>query len=166
MKTAKRIDSDYLRSVIFGCEDGLVSTTGAVIGISVGSRDPSVVILAGLVIIAVEAISMGAGQFLSEKAVHELEPGRHHDSLIVGALLMFFSYIGAGLVPLLPFLLFGLNVATVLSGILAFASLFLLGYLKGRVIGIPKLRSGIEILVVGGVATAIGILVGVLLKTS
>jgi len=161
-----RVDGDYLRSVIFGCEDGLVSTTGSVIGISVGAGDPKIVIMAGLVIIAVEAISMGAGQFLSEKAVHELEPGKHHDSLLVGSLLMFISYFLAGMIPLTPFLLFSLNTATVTSAILAFFSLFILGYVKGRIIGISKIRSGIEILVVGGIATGIGILVGILLKAN
>lgn len=161
-----RVDGDYLRSVIFGCEDGLVSTTGSVIGISVGARDPKIVIMAGLVIIAVEAISMGAGQFLSEKAVHELEPRKHHDNLLVGSLLMFISYFLAGMIPLTPFLLFSLNTATVTSAILAFFSLFILGYVKGRIIGISKIRSGIEILVVGGIATGIGILVGILLKAN
>ena len=161
-----RIEGDYLRSVIFGCEDGLVSTTGSVIGIAVGAGDKSIVVLAGLVVIAVEAISMGAGEFLSERAVHQLEPHKHHDSPAKGGVLMFVSYIGAGLIPVLPYLLFSLTPAIFMSLGLALISLFLLGYVKGKLIGVASWRSGAEILVVGGLATAIGVVVGLLLRTN
>ena len=53
---------------MFGCEDGLVSTTGALVGIAVGSDDGRVLAMSGLVLVAVEAVSMGAGQLLSERA--------------------------------------------------------------------------------------------------
>lgn len=161
-----KVDEDYLRSVIFGCEDGLVSTTGSVIGISVGSRDPQIVILAGLVIITVEAISMAAGEFLSQEAVQELDGDKRKSRPVFAALLMLMSYFVAGMIPLTPFLLFSLNKAIIISIGLAFISLFLLGVAKGKVIGVSKFKSGLKILIVGGVATTIGILVGVLLKTN
>lgn len=160
----RKIETDYLRSILFGLEDGLVSTTGAVIGISVATQDAKLVVLAGLVMVAVEAISMAAGEFLSEEAVHELDRRAHKDSLLVGALLMFCSYAGAGLIPLLPFILFPESTATWLAITLAFISLFLLGYFKAKFTKVRPLRSGLQILLVGGVATLIGILVGVLIK--
>ena len=55
----KRIDSDYVRSSFFGIEDSLVSTTGLIAGVAVGSQNAKYVILAGLVGIAVEAVSFG-----------------------------------------------------------------------------------------------------------
>lgn len=161
---SKRIAADYLRSIVFGLEDGLVSTTGAVVGISVGSQDKELVILAGLVIIAVEAISMSAGQFLSEEAVHELEGGRHTDSVAVSALMMFLSYALAGIIPILPFFLLPLASATLFSVVAALISLFLLGYFKARITKVNTLRSGLEILLVGGLATTIGVVVGIILK--
>ena len=45
--------------------------------------------------------------------------------------------------------------------LLAFVALFALGYAKGRVVAVPALRSGMEILVIGGAATAAGIAVGI-----
>lgn len=161
----RHIESDYLRSIFFGLEDGLVSTTGAVIGISVATQDAKLVVLAGLVMIAVEAISMAAGEFLSEEAVHEFDHHPHHDSPQMGAVLMFGSYAGAGLIPLLPFMLLPETAATYTAISLAFISLFLLGYFKAKFTKVRPLRSGIEILIVGGVATLIGIAVGILLKT-
>ncbi|MBU0649316.1 VIT1/CCC1 transporter family protein [Patescibacteria group bacterium] len=62
----------YIRELIFGFEDSLVSTLGAITGIAGGSQDSSIVILAGMVIIFVESISMGAGTYLSSKSEREV----------------------------------------------------------------------------------------------
>ena len=158
-----RRQTDYVRSVVFGLEDGLVSTTGAVAGVAAGTRDADVVLLAGVVILAVEALSMAAGQFLSERTVHQVEPW-HRDSLAVGAVLMFVAYIAAGLVPLMPILLMRSMTSVVIGAALAFPALFLLGWAKGRVVGVAPRRSGIEVLLVGGVAAAIGIVIGVFME--
>lgn len=61
-----------LREVVFGLEDSLVSTLGTVSGIAVGSGDRYVVILSGVVLVFVEAISMAAGSFLSSKSTTQL----------------------------------------------------------------------------------------------
>lgn len=61
-----------LREIVFGMEDGIVSTAGAVIGIAAGTRDARVVIFAGIILIVVEALSMAAGSFLSEKSQRQL----------------------------------------------------------------------------------------------
>ncbi len=65
------LHEDYVRSLMFGLQDGLVSTTGVVVGISSGVSDKSIIILASLVAVTVEATSMAAGQYSSEKAVHQ-----------------------------------------------------------------------------------------------
>lgn len=54
-----------IREIVFGMEDGMVSTLGAVTGIAVGSQDHFTVLLSGMVIIAVESISMGIGSYIS-----------------------------------------------------------------------------------------------------
>ncbi len=62
-----------LREVIFGLEDALVSTLGATTGIAIGTGNANIVILSGLVLIFVEALSMTAGSFLSSKAANQVE---------------------------------------------------------------------------------------------
>lgn len=62
-----------IREVVFGVEDGMVSTLGAITGIAVGSRDTYTVLLAGIVIIAVESVSMGIGSYLSNSSSKEVE---------------------------------------------------------------------------------------------
>lgn len=57
-----------LRETVFGMEDGMISTLGAMTGVAAGTGSGPVVALAGLVIVAVESISMAAGSYLSSKA--------------------------------------------------------------------------------------------------
>lgn len=62
-----------LRDVVFGLEDGMVSTLGAITGIAIGSQSRFSVVLAGLVIISVESISMGIGSYVSNKSERDYD---------------------------------------------------------------------------------------------
>ena len=57
-----------LRDAVFGTQDGLISTLGALTGIAEGTRSGEAVIVAGFVIIVVESLSMAAGAYLSSKS--------------------------------------------------------------------------------------------------
>jgi len=74
----------YMRQLIFGLEDSLVSTFGAITGVAAGSGDSFVVILTGMVIIFVESLSMGVGAYLSAKSESEVieEVARKEKELI------------------------------------------------------------------------------------
>lgn len=61
-----------VRDVVFGLEDSLVSTLGTVTGVAVGTNDSFYVVLTGVVLVFVEAISMTAGSYLSSKSAKEL----------------------------------------------------------------------------------------------
>ena len=156
---------EYLRSTIFGIEDSLVSTTGLIAGLSVGSDDKDVVLLGGIVAIVIEAVSMGAGEYLSDDAVQELEKlKRHRDRPLVSGALMFTSYLLAGAIPLSPVILFDYPVSLLLTMLFALSGLFLLGYIKGRLLHSHPWRSGTKILVVGGLATLLGLIVGLIFR--
>jgi VIT1/CCC1 family predicted Fe2+/Mn2+ transporter len=150
---------------MFGIEDGLVSTTGAIAGVAAGSRNAQTVLMAGTVVLTVEALSMAAGQLLSERAVHQLDP-THDDSPVVGAVTMFVAYVIGGLVPLLPIAALRSLTAVVIGTALAFPALFLLGWTKGRIVETSAARSGLEVLAVGGTAAVAGVMVGLLLEAS
>ena len=157
-----RLHPDYIRSIMFGIEDSLVSTTGVVVGVSVGANNRFVVLLAGIVAVAVEAVSMAAGQYISERTVHELRK-KSTDNLLIGAALMFFSYLFAGFLPILPLFIFDYPQSAIMSVVFAFIGLFSLGFIKGTVVKRPW-RSAIEVLLIGGIACLIGIAAGRLLK--
>jgi len=164
-KYRKLIHEDYMRSLMFGLQDGIVSTTGVVVGISIGVEDKAIVILAAFVAVMVEATSMAAGQYSSEKAVHQMDKtGKHTDSLIMGALIMFVAYLIGGMFSIIPTVLLNQPIARIVAVISAFSGLFLIGYLKGLFIEGSTIRSAVELFVIGGVATTIGLVVGILLK--
>ncbi len=155
------IHEAYLRSALFGLQDGIVSTTGVVAGISAGVDDKTVIVMAALVAVMVEASSMAAGQYTSEKAAHELDvTNSHTDNLVLGALIMFVSYFGAGMVPVVPTILLEQPQARYVSIGGAFVALFLVGYVKGKVVNHSAMRSATELLIIGGIATIIGLAVG------
>lgn len=161
----KIIHEDYLRSLMFGLQDGIVSTTGVVVGISTGVGDKAIIVLAALVAVSVEATSMAAGQYSSEKAVHQMDKtGKHTDSLILGAVIMFFAYMMGGMFSIIPTLLFNQPEARMIAIFSSFVGLFGIGYMKGHIVEGHPLRSALELFTIGGVATIIGLVVGHFLK--
>lgn len=74
--------SSNIREIIFGVEDGMVSTLGAITGIAVGTYDHPTVLLAGFVVIAVESISMAVGTYLSNKSTDEINKRKLHEERI------------------------------------------------------------------------------------
>ena len=72
----------------------------------------------------------------------------------VSAITIALSYIVGGLVPLLPYLLIHGSVATALwvSVSVTLLALLVFGYVKGRFTGVASLRSGIQTLLIGGLA--------------
>lgn len=160
-----KLHEDYIRSGFFGLQDGLVSTTGVVVGISAGVSDKNIVLLASLVAVTVEASSMAAGQYSSEKAVHQMDKsGRHTDSLLIGALIMFFAYLGAGMIPILPVIIVGPPTSSYFAVPMALLGLFTVGFIRGKITGEQPFHNAVELLIIGGTATFIGLIVGYFLK--
>jgi VIT1/CCC1 family predicted Fe2+/Mn2+ transporter len=81
-------------------------------------------------------------------------------------LATFAAFVAAGLMPLLPFLIPGLAAehelaASIVVTALAFLSI---GVLKGMVLRIPVIRSGMETLILGGTAAALAYATGHVLR--
>ncbi len=70
--TIAQFFSEGMRVIIFGLEDSLVSTLGALTGIAAGTANHFFIVLSGVVIIIAEALSMTAGEYLSSKSAQEV----------------------------------------------------------------------------------------------
>ncbi len=164
-KNKSFLHEDYLRSLMFGLQDGIVSTTGVVVGISTGVNNKDIIVLAALVAVMVEASSMAAGQYSSEKAVHQMDKtGKHTDNLYIGALIMFVAYLIGGSFSIIPTLIFDQPIARILAIISSFVGLFIIGYIKGHLVEHRPLRSAVELFIIGSVATIVGVAVGYYLR--
>lgn len=157
---SKKSTQEYIQSAVFGFNDALVSTTGVIVGVSTGTSSKEVVILAGVVTIMVEALSMGSGQYLSLKSAYQYSKRKDKRTPIISGFIMCGAYFLAGLVPLSAILIFPEDHYRQVAIGFALLALMVLGLVKGRVVGVSKLRSAVEMVVVGGLATLVGIVVG------
>ncbi len=158
----RSISVSYFRNFIFGVEDSLVSTVGLLSGIAVANVPKSTILLTGVVLIFVEAISMSAGSFLSESSVDEYTSHTEKitRSSIVSSLVMFFSYFLSGFIVLLPYLLLPVSEALVASIFLSIIALFILGVVGAEVSRTRIIKNGFKMVIVGGVAILVGIIAG------
>jgi VIT1/CCC1 family predicted Fe2+/Mn2+ transporter len=77
------------------------------------------------------------------------------DAFVVGG-----SYALAAVIPLWPYFFWPPEIALPISLVATGIALFGLGWVKGRVAHLSLVRSGLEVLVVGGLSAGIGYLIG------
>lgn len=157
-----------MRNFVFGVEDSLVSTVGLLSGIAVAGVDGRQIFITGVILIVVEAFSMGVGSFLAEDAAEELIEHKKKISLasVFAALIMFVSYSVAGVIPLVPYLLWQTRDALIFSIIAATFALFLLGGVSAYRYNRNPLVYGLRTALIGGLAIAAGVAIGNLLHVT
>ena len=148
--------------MVFGVEDSLVSSVGVLSGIAIAGTELKTIILAGVVLIFVEAFSMGVGSLLADNTEREFKSGTDTPlkRSVMPSIVMFFSYFFAGFIPLAPYLILPVQQALGASIVLALAALFILGFIAGSLSKTRVMRQGIEMLIIGGVAVLLGVGVG------
>ncbi len=152
----KKINEGYFRNGVFGAEDSLVSTVGVLFGVSTAVQDKTTVLLTGIIVIAVEALSMGAGAFSTETSTQEIkDTAKPKEKPWIDGLIMFLSYFITGILVLSPYLFLDLSTGKIVSVAIAVIALFLLGYLPNK-----KLKSGLRTVMVAGLAIIVGYLIG------
>lgn len=156
----------YLRSFIFGVEDSLVSTLGLLSGVAIAAVPQKTIFLSGLVLIAVEAFSMAVGTYLSQESADEFVDGKEASvrKPLIASTIMFFSYGVTGLIPLGPYLFLAVRPAFESSIILTLIALFCLGAASGRLAKQNLWYTGFRMLIIGGLAAGLGIVVGSLVN--
>jgi VIT1/CCC1 family predicted Fe2+/Mn2+ transporter len=61
-----------IREVVFGAQDGILTTLGIITGVGVAEGERSAVIISGFLALLAGALSMGVGEFLGRKAEREV----------------------------------------------------------------------------------------------
>ena len=154
--------SPLLRNFIIGVEDSLVSTVGLLSGVAIAGVPGRTIWLTGIILIFVEAFSMGVGSYLSEHNAAEFSSRKELPifQAASSSLVMFVSYFVAGFIPLSPYLFFPTTLAFPMSIAASLISLFLLGFVGAKIYRMSAGRHGLEMLVLGGGAILIGVAVG------
>jgi len=148
----------YLKNFIFGVEDSLVSTGGMLSGIASAGVPRQDIFIAGIVLIFVEAFSMGVGSYLSESFTER--PSKS----AIGGVVMLLSYFFAGFIPLSPYLFLPTSQAFWVSIICSSVALLILGATSARISNKNIGIQAIKMVAFGGAAITIGVIVGKIIR--
>ncbi len=145
----------YIRDLVYGANDGVITTFAVVSGVAGGQLSQLAVLVIGAANLAADGVSMGVGNYLAIRAderareaegLPELE--RHPLKHGVATLL---AFVVAGAVPLAPYLFPGTSSQLALSTVLTFTTLFLLGASRALVTRDRWWQTGLETLALGTV---------------
>lgn len=156
----------YIRDLVYGANDGLITTFAVVSGVAGGALSTVAVIVIGAANLAADGVSMGAGNFIAIRAderareaaslpEQEAFPWKHGVATLV-------AFVFAGAVPLLPYLVPHLENRLIWSSALTFTALFLFGAARALVTIDRWWRSGLETLALGVVVALAAYGAGVL----
>ena len=156
----------YLRTLVFGITDSLVSMVGLLAGIDIAGVSENQLIVTGIIYAFVEAFSMAIGNFLSEASAEEYESHRpaKGEGATVAAILMFVVYVVSSFIPLGPYFFFAGQQALVLSIAISIVALFVLGLVSAMFARLPIWGRGMRMALLGGAAIFIGAVVGLFFK--
>lgn len=97
-------DPFVVRNMTFGIQDSIISTTGVLLGVAAAKFKTREIIITGLILIIVEALSMSYGTFLSDENFMKKSNEKYTiEQIIKYSLIMFVSYAIVGLILLAPF---------------------------------------------------------------
>ena len=150
----------YLPDLVYGANDGIITTFAVVSGVVGASLSRSVIVILGLANLVADGFSMGASNYLARRSYPEDELLDRGDALRHG-LATFLGFLAAGILPLLAYLA-PLAPATQFAGAaaLAAAALFTVGAARTFVTQRGLLRSGVEMLAVGSLAALVAFGIG------
>ena len=144
----------YIRDLVYGANDGIITTFAVVGGVTGGSLSHAAVLVIGAANLAADGVSMGAGNLLAIRAheraresqnlpEEEAYPWKHGIATLL-------AFIVAGAIPLIPFLLpLPAGDRAGWSAIATFAALFAVGAARAAITGERWWRTGLETLALG-----------------
>ena len=143
----------YIRDVVYGANDGLITTFAVVAGVIGGGLSPRALLIVGAANLFADGLSMGVGNYLSirshESALaaqnrpeEESSPARHGIATML-------AFVAAGAVPLVPFGLGFAEHGFAASVAMTFLTMFTVGALRGLVTVERWWVAGLEMLSLG-----------------
>lgn len=163
--------TSYIRDVVYGANDGIITTFAVVAGVVGGKLTAVAIVIIGLANLVADGFSMATSNYLAITSEHDAICDRNGncDSMRgharASALVTFLSFAVAGVMPLLPYILGIDPVYAFRAAITSTAlTLFVVGALRSHFTGRGFLRSGFEMLSLGGIAAFLAYGVGVFLS--
>ena len=159
-QTLLGIAQHYIRDVVYGASDGIVTTFAVVAGVTGGTLAPVTVLVLGVANLLADGLSMGVGNYLgirSDERVREAQRLPEQEAFPVRhGLATFLAFVAAGALPLLPYVFSGMtpNLFATSTGV-SLAVLFAVGAARARVGTGSWWANGLEMLVLGVIVGAV-----------
>jgi len=128
----------YIKNVVYGGLDGIITTFAVVAGVAGAALSPGVVLIMGFANLIADGLSMAIGDY----------------SFVIFGFIPVLAYVLSRFVPYFAENTF--IIASVLTG----ATLFTLGALKVKVTEENWIKSGLEMLIVGGLTATAAYIIG------
>ena len=152
---SRAIARHYIRDLIYGANDGIITTFAVVAGVTGGALSARAVMIVGVANLLADGLSMGVGNYLSIRshesaraaeglAEEEASPARH-------GLATWLAFVVAGAIPLLPYAFPHVDSKASLSVVLTFGALFVIGSSRSLVTIDRWWTAGLEMLGLGAV---------------
>jgi len=153
----------YLADLIYGANDGIVTTLAIVAGVVGAGLPVSIILILGFANVVADGFSMGASNYLSKRTTVRAvdcpprrQAARHGSATFLG-------FVVAGTIPLLAYLVPGVTADRFLiAGLLALTVLFVVGASRAFFTELPWFRAGAEMFLIGALAAAVAFGVGAL----
>ena len=167
------IAQHYIRDLVYGANDGIITTFAVVAGVTGGTLAPVTVLVLGVANLLADGLSMGVGNYVgirSDERVREAQQLPEQEAFpIRHGVATFLAFVAAGAVPLTPYVFSGIAADRFLwSAILSLAVLFAVGAARARVGTGSWWTNGLEMLglgvLVGAIAYGSGVVVSTLLQ--
>ena len=130
-----KTSASFLRDIVFGAYDGVVTTIGFLVGFAGSIAEQKVIVLAGFLGIFAGAVSMALGNYLAVKSQEEFYEKKEetdsskvsNESPILAGIFTALFYLLGGIPLVLPFLFLTPLTRALLASILV--SVFIMGFI-------------------------------------
>jgi vacuolar iron transporter family protein len=163
---ARAIAQHYLKDLVYGANDGLITTFAVVAGVEGGALSRHAVLVVGFANLLADGLSMGVGNYLSIRSQEtvrrtlslpeeEAFPTRH-------AIATFLAFAAAGVIPLVAYVVPGVPASARVAAatVSTLAALFVIGASRSTVTDESALSGGLEMLTLGVVVAAVAYYAG------
>lgn len=153
----------FLPDLVYGANDGIITTFAIVSGVVGASLSTRVVVILGFASLLADAFSMATSNYLSQRTRTRGGGRTRRSSAISHGIATFVGFIVPGVVPLIAYMLpLAPSHQFPAAAILTLCTLFVVGAGRALASELVWWRAGLEMLLVGALAAAVAYGVGVL----
>jgi VIT1/CCC1 family predicted Fe2+/Mn2+ transporter len=158
----------YLPDLVYGANDGIITTFAVVAGVAGGALSRQVVLVIGVANLLADGLSMAAGNYQAirsrEGVLRTQNLPEEESQPVLHACATFLAFVVAGAVPLLPYAWFGGTPRDFpLAILLTLAALTVVGVLRAMVTDGRWARGAAEMCALGGVVAGVAYACGLVI---